>query len=310
MFSDLDIESEHFSISPTQFDIDLPWLTTANGKAEMISDIDLMLGDTIENHIIAPKSPMWNTNEMDKEFDRHINNCTPESTSDNGYSSESMPLGVDAHVHNKIAPAVQYVQPVQQRQVIVQRPNGFQSAQPVQQRRGEYNKVKRANDTRSVMSNAHGDPNSNSAVYARKYREEKKNQVNLLQTQVNELQNEKNHMQRLLERKEATIEEQTAEIAYLRSVIEHQSELAPIMSRVLNMNGAKLQVEDGGEEQEIPHRTRSATKRAHPDSENRTKRPTTTTNDVGLCVHVNGSRVSVEMCARCARQARSVKRDD
>jgi len=292
----------------------------------MISDIDIMLGDVAgqENSKVAPKSPMWNTNEMDKEFDRNINNCTPESTSDNGYSSESMPLGVDAHVHNKIVPSMQYVQPVpQQRQVVVQRANGFQSTQHnVQQRRGEYNKVKqRATDTQSVMSNAHGDPNSNSAVYARKYREEKKNQVNTLQSQVNELQNDKNHMQRLLERKEATIEEQNAEIAYLRSVIEHQSELAPIMTRVLNMNGVKLQMEEQQKEQqqqqseEVPHRTRSAMKRAHTnDNENRpAKRATTTTennSDVGLCVHVNGSRVSVEMCARCARQARSVKRDD
>jgi hypothetical protein len=181
-------------------------------------------------------------------------------------------------------------------------------------------------DSVSVITNAHGDPNSASARYARLYRQEKKTQVVRLQQEVTVLTAERDSLRRTLATKEKRIEDQSKEIDYLRSVIANESSLAPIISRVLNVAGEKLMAHgricilgDDDEDDtanttptaDIPAgcaRTRaSARKRqslAPTGQSSPAKRGKTTP---GLCVHLNANRMSVEMCSECAhRSQRSV----
>ena len=81
-----------------------------------------------------------------------------------------------------------------------------------------------------------------------------------------------------------------AEVQYLRNVLANESSLAPLLATISNAPGMKLQ---------FP---------AKPDVVGglQQQQQQTTSNGAGLCVHVVDNNVSVELCARCNRQARSV----
>uniref|UniRef100_A0A914WG03 BZIP domain-containing protein n=1 Tax=Plectus sambesii TaxID=2011161 RepID=A0A914WG03_9BILA len=126
---------------------------------------------------------------------------------------------------------------------------------------------------------------SKQAQYAREYRQKNKEHIDTLQAEVNTLVTENRELKQDKAQMNKSIIDLRAEVQYLRNVLANESSLAPLLANVTNNNGMKLQfpLKKGALEQQK-------------------------SGGAGVCIHVVDDSVSVELCGRCNRQARSEKR--
>lgn len=123
---------------------------------------------------------------------------------------------------------------------------------------------------------------SKQAQYAREYRQKNKEHIDTLEAEVATLLSHNKELSRDKTQMSKTIVDLKAEVEYLRNVLANESSLAPLLANVTNMPGMKLQ---------FPLKKGAVEKKA---------------GGAGVCLHVVDDNVSVELCGRCNRQARSV----
>lgn len=119
---------------------------------------------------------------------------------------------------------------------------------------------------------------SKQAQYAREYRQKNKEHIDTLEAEVSTLATQNKDLLRDKSQMQKTIVDLKAEVQYLRNVLANESSLGPLLATVTNTPGYKLQFQ---------------TKKG-------------ASQGAGVCLHVVDDSVSVELCGRCNRQARSV----
>jgi len=141
--------------------------------------------------------------------------------------------------------------------------------------------VIRAEETSSPGPIRRGRPmritsDSKQAMYAREYRDKNKRVLADLERRVAELESENSRLAAEKQQMAVQTSKLRRDKQYLRQVLENQSALAPLLSQISNQNGCasdKLQF--------VKAR-----------------------NGSGVCVHLAGERISVEVCEQCNAQNR------
>jgi len=158
-------------------------------------------------------------------------------------------------------------------------------------------------------SNITLDGNKN-AVLARINREKKKAYISSLERQVDDLKSENASMKEASVRARSDADSLVAELDYLKAMLFSQSKLAHLLK---NINGDSLsipillsstfahdRVSKDGNKKRISSEDHEY---ARSQSDRKYSRVSTTISNAGVCLHVNGERLSLEMCRHCSQQS-------
>ena len=177
---------------------------------------------------------------------------------------------------------------------------------------------------------------SKSAIAARENRVRKKKHMNILQNTVHTLTTENSCLRQHATQLEGTVDSLKREVTYLRQVIANESTLGPLLKNVCSTPGVEFvgsqllgvdlsDEDDLSDEADFPARCTSRNAAGDARMTNKHQRvdlkhtchdhdyattggATTRDNDAGaagICLHVTGRSVSLELCEVCNSKARS-----
>lgn len=165
---------------------------------------------------------------------------------------------------------------------------------------------------------------SKNAVIARKNRTKKKQYIENLKRTVLQLSKENDILKKQCKNQQSSIQNFSSEVSYLKRVLANQSMLSSLLRNIPNcLSGLSapemsretsnvLAATDNNSEMNVISRDHdyALVQPCHQRSDHRRETKScdnSETRDVGVCLHVAGEKVSLEMCASCNNSAQRSK---
>lgn len=159
--------------------------------------------------------------------------------------------------------------------------------------------------------------NKKNAIAARENRQKKKKYVEGLENDVAQLKEENKTLKARNESFTSVMRKLTDEVKYLRNVLANESTISLLLKSVAATPGISLssslvqsssneepEKESDRKEEERQYATRSRKRRSAEGAEAAPSKRSRSTASGGVCLHVSGGKVSLELCEKCERKAK------
>lgn len=159
--------------------------------------------------------------------------------------------------------------------------------------------------------------NRKNAIAAKENREKKKKYVEGLENTVTDLKEENKTLKAKNESLTSIMKKLADEVKYLRNVLANESTISLLLKSVAATPGISLssslvqstqsqdtEKESDTKEEEGRYVTRSRKRRSDEGVEDAPSKRKRSNSSGGVCLHVRGGKVSLELCSKCERKAR------